>query len=373
VAVRHSLRHRDAHRIVIDFESDETHVLLNPRMPQEEKDVLERAAARTALRGHVLIASSGSTGSPRLVALSKEAILTSAGAVNRHLQARESDVWCCVLPTFHVGGLGIYARAFMTGARVVSALWDAASFIALCNAERVTLSALVPAQVVDLLRGDHAPPSSVRAIVIGGGALSAELYERATQRGWPVLPSYGLTECSSQVATAALGSSDLRVLDHVEVREEPDSRLSIKSKSLLTGYVDAAGNITDPRRDGWFVTSDLGHVQERGLVLAGRVDDVIKIGGELVNVVRLEALLEAMRGDVDATLVVVSDERLGMAIHLATTRDAGELVRAFNAQVAPYEKIRRTHQLASIPRTALGKVRRAEVRRLVGDLLKLTE
>jgi O-succinylbenzoic acid--CoA ligase len=370
VGVRHLVR--DRNDLVIDFRSDETHLLLNPRMPAQERIVLEQAAARVHLPKHVLIASSGSTGAPRLVALSKRAILASAEAVNRHLDAKKPDVWCCVLPTFHVGGLGIYARAALSGSRVFSAPWSAESFVAQCNAQHVTLSALVPAQVVDLLRTRLRPPRALRAIVVGGGALTEEHYKAARKAAWPVLPSYGMTECCSQIATATPDSSDLRVLDHLHVRTEDDGRLAVKGSSLLTGYIEAEGRLRDPKSDGWFITSDLGHVQGRTLTIEGRVDEVVKVGGELVNVARLEALLEHLRGATEAALVVVQDERLGAEIHLASPVDAVQLVREFNANVHPFERIRRVHRLG-IPRSPLGKVRRGELRRLVDDLLKSTE
>jgi len=355
---------------VIDWQSDEIHLLLNPRMPLEERRVLERAAGRVTLPAHVLIASSGSTGAPRLVALSKAAILASAAAVNRHLDATGSDVWCSVLPQFHVGGLGIHARAAITGARVTSALWDAESFTRLCAAERVTLSALVPAQVVDLVRAGLIPPPSLRAVVVGGGALSDEAYKRARSLGWPVLPSYGMTECCSQVATATHTSPDLVILDHLQVRSVEDGRLAISGASLLTGYVDPEGGLIDPKREGWFVSSDLGLVEGRKMRVFGRVDDLVKIGGELVSVARLERLLESVQNDADAALVVVEDARLGSAIHLATSAtDPERIVEAFNARAHPFERIRRVHRVEAIPRGSLGKVRREELKRVVARLL----
>ena len=95
-------------------------------MPAEERERLERAVP--PMRGHIFVATSGTSGDVKLVALSKDAILASAAAVNARLGARREDVWCCVLPTFHVGGLGIHARAFLTGSRVINMSWDANAF-----------------------------------------------------------------------------------------------------------------------------------------------------------------------------------------------------------------------------------------------------
>src|SRR5438094_4306455 len=156
---------------MIAWQSDETHLLLNPRMPVDERQRLERLfATAPSLRAHIWIATSGTTGSLKLTALSKEALLASAAAVNRHLDAGAGDIWCCVLPTFHVGGLGIQARAMLAGARLLTALWEPLGFTAFCAEERVTLSSLVPAQVSDLVRAGARAPASLRAIVVGGGA-----------------------------------------------------------------------------------------------------------------------------------------------------------------------------------------------------------
>ena len=107
----------------IDWTSDESHVLLNPRMPADEEARLRSLVID--LPAHLWLATSGTTGALKLTALSKRAMLVSAAAVNRHLAADAQDVWCCVLPEFHVGGLGIFARAFLSGSGVISAQWDA--------------------------------------------------------------------------------------------------------------------------------------------------------------------------------------------------------------------------------------------------------
>jgi O-succinylbenzoic acid--CoA ligase len=341
---------------MLDFASDETHLLLNPRLPADERARLEALYyAAPRLRAHVWLSTSGTTGSLKLVALSKRAILASAAAVNRHLDSSSRDVWCCVLPTFHVGGLGIYARAFLSGARVIASSWDPHSFVALCESEGVTLASLVPAQVRDL-RGLRAP-SSLRAIVVGGGAFDAE------DLGWPLLPSYGMTETASQVATATLGNSELVLLDHVEARIE-DGHIVLRGGSLLTGYATESG-FEDPKRDGWFVTPDLGSVDGRILRVAGRLGDFVKIGGESVDLSRLDRILAEI--ELNAAIVAAVDERLGCVIHLAFAAGSSDsIVSAFNERVLPFERIRAVHRVDAIPRTSLGKLKRSELARRLG-------
>jgi o-succinylbenzoate---CoA ligase len=353
--------------LVIDFLGDETHLLLNPRLPDADRDALERLAAGVpSLRAHVWIATSGTTGALRLVALSKAAILSSAEAVNRHLQATADDVWLCVLPQFHVGGLGIYARAALNRSRMIAADWDARQFARTVTAEHVTLSSLVPAQVRDLVSLGVPAPPSMRAIVVGGGALPVELYAAAREIGWPVLPSYGMTEACSQIATARGDSPELHILPHVRVRIEEEQRLAFRGSSLLTGYAffDARGRAVfeDPKIDGWFVSQDRGEVEGDTLRPLGRAGDFVKIGGESVDLSRLDRILDSIRKSADVAIVAVPDSRLGCVIHLATTsEEIAAVVDDFNARVLPFERIRAVRRVAAIPRSALGKLLRAKL------------
>ena len=327
---------------VIDWSSAESHVLLSPRMPAEERERLERAVP--PMRGHVFVATSGTTGDVKLVALSKDAILASAAAVNAQLGARREDVWCCVLPPFHVGGLGIHARAFLSGARVITMSWDPHAFAR----TEASLASLVPAQVHDLVRLGLRP-ANLRLILVGGGAFDA-----STAPGWPVLASYGMSECGSTVAVEDV------LLSHLEARTNDDGRLAFRGASLFSGYVCTDGAFVDPKVGGWFVSEDLGSVDGRVVHVRGRTGEFVKIGGESVDLGRLDRILGEIAGG-DAAIVAVTDERLGHVIHLASTIEASAIVEAFNARVTPYERIRGVHRVAEVPRSPLGKLLRSVI------------
>jgi O-succinylbenzoic acid--CoA ligase len=356
---------------MIDWDSRETHLLLNPRTPAGDRQRFERLASATPLDAHVWIATSGSTGLQKLTALSKAALLASAAAVNRHLGARSSDAWCCVLPSFHVGGLGIHARARLAGARVVAIDWDVSRFVATCRDQAIAFSALVPAQVSDLVRERVTAPAAVRAIVVGGGALSTELFDEGRKLGWPLLPSYGMTECCSQIATATYESPELQLLSHLEARATSEGLLAFRGASLLTGYAvfDQQGQpiFVDPKVDGWFVSEDLGDVEGRILMVEGRRGEFVKIGGESVDLKRLDRIIDELLPGTggDAAVIAAPDARLGHAIHLAVTRDG--ISKEFDRRVLPFERARVVHRVASIPRSPLGKLLRAQ---LAAELLR---
>lgn len=290
----------------VDWESPRSIVLANPEWIRLESNGIGAIERRLpALDAHVWVATSGtssdSPGRVRWVALSKTAFLASAAAVNRHLAAGAADVWAHALPLFHVGGLGILARAWLNGARVVPAVedrWDASAFHAIVTRSRATLSALVPSQVHDLVAAGVPSPPSVRAIVVGGARMEPALYQAACALGWPCLPSYGLTETCSQVATATLSSplapaypATLPILSHAEIRVADDQRLAIRTASLLTCCAELAGDevrVWDPKRDGWLETDDVGRVNDSGVEVFGRASESVKVLGEIVSLPRLE-------------------------------------------------------------------------------------
>src|SRR2546423_1505125 len=111
----------------IDWESPAAPLLLyNPRMPAAQIEAARRVLlSEYPLPGHFWVATSGSTaqvsGQLKWIALSREAVLASARAVNAHLGSDSRDRWLHVLPEFHVGGLGIDARAHLSGAQLIRA------------------------------------------------------------------------------------------------------------------------------------------------------------------------------------------------------------------------------------------------------------
>lgn len=339
----------------IDFATKDCLCLANPRLPPHAP------RPPLTLPEHVWIATSGTTGAQKWAALSHEALLTSAEAVNQHFHVCSKDVWINPLPLFHVGGLGIQVRAHLINATVLPLTkWDAESFYQLTHS--ATLSALVPAQLYDLVKAGYRCPSHFRALIIGGGALEESLFEQAIQLGWPVAPSYGMTECCSQVATAFPGENRMQILPHVELAGEP---LKIRSKGLLTAYWQE-GKLWDPKLDGWFQTEDLVHIEAPLISFRGRTGDLLKILGENVNLAALQKRLERIvrQHNTEGCILAEKDPRRGQALILFTTAGPSlqELIlKQFNAEVMPYERLQLVKQVAFLPRTDLGKIDRSKL------------
>lgn len=371
----------------IDWQSADNVVLLNPRWSKEEAGSLFEVATsiiqRRHLQGHIWLATSGSTsesaGFIKLVAQNKKSFLASAKSVNQHLQVSKEDVWLQILPRFHVGGLGVEVRATLSGSQVVRDLekWEPRRIHQRISDHQVTIASMVPTQVFDLVRAGLRSPPSLRAVIVGGGALNGGLYQESRELGWPLLPSYGLTETCSQIATAPLTSLQAKEmpwpqkLSHAEWRLSPEGLLQVRAESLFTCYgqrqKDGRIRDWDPKEDGWFTTEDFVDLQGSQIRFVGRMNDFIKIGGEATSLGRLREIFDRILAttapsiESQVFLLDAPSDRMGSEIHLVTTlNNQSELTSrvqdSFNREVLPFERIRQVRYTQKIPRSELGKI-----------------
>ena len=154
----------------------------------------------------------------------------------------------------------------------------------------------------------------------------------------------------------------MTVLPGWEVATDPEGRLSVRGDALFEGYLDFKGGevrLRDLRVDGWFTTSDRVRLDGRQLCFEGRVDRVVKILGELVDVAALEqSFAEAVGGRGEAVLVVMEDERAGsriVPIVAGSEVDWGLVVEEFNRLQPGFARLAPPVEGSALPRTALGK------------------
>src|SRR5258706_1981570 len=164
------------------------------------RPVSERRLAAPA----AILFTSGTEGTPRAVVLTHGNFLWSAIGSARHLGVRADDLWLCCLPLHHVGGLSILTRSATYGtAALIHDRFDAGAVNHAIDEEGVTLVSLVPPMLERLLeaRAGRPFPGSLRAALVGGGPAPLELLQAAAELGLVALPTYGMTETTSQVTT----------------------------------------------------------------------------------------------------------------------------------------------------------------------------
>jgi O-succinylbenzoic acid--CoA ligase len=294
------------------------------RVPEQKIEAHQRDLLGAAPQ-LAAIATSGSSGTPSVVLLSRAAFVASAQASAANLGWLPEDRWLLSLPLAHIGGLSVLTRCLLARRAVVlpEPLPGVGLAERLAQAIQIgapTLLSLVPTQLSALLALEPALdlPQSVRVILTGGAALSRSLLVAAVERGWPVLTSYGLSEACSQVATQALGTRQHgelgsgRPLPGIEVRVI-DGVIQIRGPNLSSGYL--AGPRSPFTSDGWFQTRDLGRFDADGnLHVIGRADHTIISGGENVAPDEVESALEACPGVVEACVFPVPDAHWGQRV-----------------------------------------------------------
>jgi O-succinylbenzoic acid--CoA ligase len=288
----------------------------------------------------VVVTTSGSTGVPKSVVLSRDALTASAMATADRIG---DGAWLLALPASYVAGLQVLVRslvadrepAILSGAFTPQAFTAAAlMMVSTERGERVpTFTSLVPAQLSRLLdAAEHdgwvlAALRSFETILGGGQALPAATLERAEAAGARIARTYGSTETSGGCVYDGVP------LRGVQVRIER-GEVQVSGPTLADGYLgdqertDAAF-LRD--RDGtrWYRTGDAGLFEDGVLRVRGRLDNVIVSGGINVSLDRVERIVRRIPGLADAVLVGVPDARWGEASVVVASR--GEALRRSEA------------------------------------------
>ncbi len=301
----------------------------------------------------LVMATSGTTGAPKGVVLTHDAVAASARATTSFLGVDpDRHHWLACLPLAHIGGLSVVCRALWAGtALTVQPGFDADAVRAAAAAGATHVSLVATA----LQRID---PSIFEQIVLGGAAPPEE-------RPANVVATYGLTETGSGVVY------DGWTLEGVEVREV-DGELQLRCPMLLRAYRRAGDGPEgfDPRLpEGWFATDDGGTVEERDgrpfVCVHGRRADVIVTGAQKVWPDPVEAVLRGVPGVGEVAVVGRPDPTWGAVVTAvvvvapgAPRPELGALRDAVKAELAPYCAPHQVEFVDSLPKTALGKVQR---------------
>lgn len=338
------------------WEAESPVIFQNTRKPAFDDDLEEFVSQEPLLAGHILFATSGSSGEAKWVALGKSALLSSARTVCDYFQITSDDCLGLVLPSFHVGGFGLIARAYYSGADLLwkQGDWNAAAVVNWLEGGKVTLSSMVPAQLSDICDLELTAPDSLRALVIGGGHVSELLLVRARKLGWPVYLSYGQTEAASQLATGTSRWMDL--LNGVEVRVAEAGTLEWRSEAAFSGYLRYKNGLWEyePRSpNSWVGTSDVVELESRKLHFVRRADRVVKVLGELVDISLLEIELSADQG-CEVKVVCLPDQRQGML--LIPVMEGAQGSRPDVIERMGLERLQEVVFVDHFPRTPLGKI-----------------
>ena len=264
--------------------------------------------------GPLVIVTSGSTGEPKRVRLSRAALRASADATHDVLGG--PGQWVLNLPPTYVAGVQVLFRSVRAGTEPVVQDGSLAQAARSMTGERRYVS-LVPTQLVRLL-DEHGPDlhalTTFDAVLVGGGPLDPAVRSRAEGGGVRVVQTYGMSEtCGGCVY-------DGHPLPGVGVRIAADGEVELSGPVLFDGYVRADGSPDHERtarvlRDGWLRTDDLGSLDDDGrLRITSRRDQVVLSGGVNVPGPAVERMLLAHPSVQDVAVVGRPDPEWGQAV-----------------------------------------------------------
>ena len=267
-------------------------------------------------RTATIVFTSGSTGTPKAALHTFGNHYYNALGSNGNIVLRPGDRWLHSLPLYHVGGISILFRCLLAGATITLPGQEApiGESIADLGATHVSL---VSTQLLRLLREDT-NLGGLKAVLMGGGPVSASLVDEAVSRGLPIHTSYGLTEMASQVTTTPPGAplealrTAGRVLPEREVSISEEREVLVRGATLFAGYVEGGKLDLPLDTDEWFHTGDLGELDENGsLHVLGRRDNLFVSGGENIQPEEIEDVLCRLDSIDEAVVVPVPDPEFG--------------------------------------------------------------
>ena len=321
----------------------------------------------------MFVATSGSSGAPKAAVLTGDNLLASAAASASITPLRPGDRWLACLPLFHIGGFSILARCAFAGADLVLGEgFDPERILSILLAERITHVSLTPTMLGQLVAVGPSPPA-LRHALVGGASLPAQLAREAAELGWPVQPTYGMTETCSQLATLSRLPDGWRSgrmgppLPGVEIGLSPDGRLKARGPIVMHGYANPDLTPGDGLCDGWFVTSDLAEISTAGeLNILGRAGDVIVTGGKKIFPAAVENLLAACPGVGRCAVVGQPDPLWGeiVAVLYSGQIPPQELLAWCRGHVAGAWRPRAAQRVEPFPLLASGKTDRLALRKL---------
>jgi O-succinylbenzoic acid--CoA ligase len=253
-----------------------------------------------------IIRTSGTMSEAKNAWLTHHQHVSSAISVNSYFNINEDSVWLLSLPLYHVSGLSIVYRSFLSGASIYLAkTYD--EIVHGITQKMATHVSLIPMQLKRLL-DDNIPMDHMKAIIIGADSLPIIQEKRALKLGLSLYATYGLTETASMVLVRDCKNNHETTLPHASIKISLDGEILVSGKSLFLGYLKE-GILLKPYED-MFATGDiLTNVGEKSRIV--RKGNMIISSGFKISVEEVEAILEE-HPFIEKTIVMgIDDERMG--------------------------------------------------------------
>ncbi|WP_235538674.1 malonate--CoA ligase [Sphingomonas sp. Root710] len=341
-----------------------------------------------------ILYTSGTTGPAKGAMLTHGNLRSNAETLREYWRFTAEDRLLHALPIFHTHGLFVATNVTLAAGASMIFLprFDAGELVR--HMPEATVMMGVPTFYVRLLdRPDFTPDlaAHIRLFVSGSAPLSAETHKAFRERtGHAILERYGMTETNMNSSNPYEGERipgsvgfplpgiALRVTDPEtgRVLHRETGVIEVRGPNVFKGYWRRPEKTAeDFRPDGFFITGDLGHIDERGYVfIVGRAKDLIISGGFNVYPAEVEAVIEALDGVAECAVIGVPHRDLGEAVVAVVKPVAGAtieqtgIIAAINDDLARFKQPRRIVLVDELPRNVMGKIQKKELREAYAGL-----
>ena len=356
------------------------------------KDLVRRGDAPTTPRGPADLAAilytSGTTGRSKGAMLTHDNLLSNARVLTDHWQFTKADRLLHALPIFHTHGLFVATNiALLAGASMCFLPRFDLDEIARHLPECTSMMG-VPTFYTRMLqdpRFDRPALAHMRLIISGSAPLLDDTHRHfAETTGHAILERYGMTETNMITSNPYAGDRRAGTVGHplpgVELRiAEPDAAgiggIETRGPNVTPGYWRNPDKTAESfTQDGWFITGDLGRIDADGfLTIVGRQKDLVISGGYNIYPKEVESVIDALPGVRESAVYAAPDADLGEAVAASVVLEAPDandtetILAALQGVLARFKIPRRIEILDALPRNAMGKVQKAELRRRVAQ------
>ncbi len=342
-----------------------------------------------------ILYTSGTTGRSKGAMLSHENLASNARTLTQYWRFSAKDVLIHALPIFHTHGLFVATNVIlMAGASMIFLpKFDADEVLALMP--RATSLMGVPTFYTRLVTHPGLTREAVkgmRLFVSGSAPLLAETHREFEERtGMAILERYGMTETNMNTSNPYVGARiagtvgkplpgvDLRITDPETGASLPQGEIGmieVKGPNVFSGYWRMPEKTkSEFRKDGFFITGDLGRIDEKGYVqIVGRGKDLIITGGFNVYPKEVESEIDALPGVVESAVIGVPHPDFGEGVTAVVVAKPGSdvneagVLSAIAPRLAKFKCPKRVIIVDDLPRNTMGKVQKNLLRETYSDL-----
>lgn len=350
----------------------------------------------------LLIYSGGTTGRAKGIRLSHRNIFLNAIQIGFVAAARPEDVFLHVAPMFHSAELVANPYVLAGAAQVYLPKFSAGTMLEAIERYGVTSTLLTPTMIIMALEEpefDRYDLSSLRQVIYGSSPMAVEWIEKALRRfkGVEFIQAYGLSETSPILTMLSMTEHqeaieagaldllksvgrpvpgvDMKIVDPsgAEVPTGKPGEVIVRAPNVAKGYLKRPEETAEAFRGEWFGTGDIGYVDDQGrLYLLDRMKDMIITGGENVYSLEVEAILYQHPKVHECAVIGIPDERYGEALLAAVVPSPGEtltgdeIIEHCRGRIGGYKIPRHYVFLDELPKSAMNKVLKHELRRIFG-------